>query len=359
MKYKIIASCLVIIVSAFSFANGYAQTADHTAGHVTPATIAGLTTNFQTTTVGSTDWKNSMTVPAGTATSWLISYKNDGSVLAPKIILHASLPLNHTLVSGSVMWFDPNFPTGYQLTDAGLFNEGVDIGAVASGSNGYIRFRTTFSSTTPCGIASSAMATIEANNTTAQHTASVSTPACITTTTSVTNTPTTSSSTTTSAVTGTAPQTTHDPSHATASTTTTSSTSSADSSTIVSSVIATTSSVGQTSSTVQTHTAEHNVVQPTPTQTTATVSSLTATPATTSHTQHDATQAVAGASTVKQATAVQPKTVATTTSHEGHDLPKAGGSPFWLMSIALAVGYLFRIIRLRNKIKVAEPIPYV
>lgn len=349
-------------MSAFSFANGYAQTAEHTTGHVSATVITGLTTNFQTTTVGSTDWKKTMTVPAGMATSWLISYKNDGSVLIPKVILNASMPLNHTLVPGSVMWFDPNFPTGYQLTDAGLFDEGVDIGAVAPNGNGYIRFRTTLVSTTPCGITSSATASIDANSETAQHTASVSTPACIPTTTGVTTPPVVTPSTSTSATPVTTSQTTHDPSHTTTSattTTTTSATASTGSPTNVSSVITSTSSAGQASTTTQTHIEEHGIVQATSTPTTSTLSSPTTPPATTSHTQHSTTQAVAGTATVKQTTDAQSKNTIATASHEGHDLPKAGGNPFWLMSIALSVGYVIRLLFLRNKLKVVDLTPYV
>lgn len=351
MKYKIIASCLVVLVSAFSFAQGDAQVA-HT-GH-SQQTMPGLTTNLQTTTVGSTNWTSEMTVPAGTATSWLLSYKNDTALQIPKVMLRASMPMNHTLVPGSVMLFDSNFPAGFVLPDSGLFNEGIDVGAVNAGINGFIRYRTVLKANTPCGITSTASAYIEANNTSAMHEAWVSTPACaveVSGSTSTANPPITN-----------AAQTDHGTTHT------------------VTSATAVTSTQAQVVPAVEVHTNDHTSSQATPTQTStqtptqktpvtqevttvahathttsATTAPAAATPppvtqTPTSHATHTTSPAVAGATTSNT-----NHTTATST-HDSHSttLPEAGGNPFWLILWTLASGYIAHLLYTQKKLYAAQ-----
>ncbi len=331
MKYKIIAAIMVIIVSAFSFSYGEAQTADHTVGHAVTGQHT-LVTNLQTTTVGSTAWAQELTVAPGIATAWLLSYKNEGSTLVPKVVLHAAVPQNHTVVPGSVTWFDPNFPAGHTLTDTGLFNEGVDIGGVAPGGNGFVRFRTILSQTTPCSISSSASAYFEFGASTNKHEAKVSTPACIVATTSAHDS-------TVPAATPTQPVSTTAESH-------TSHSSVADTN-VPSQPAVPVAPVIQAVQDTLAHSTTHNQ----PSQTTVAPAPPTPVPAptpqstATTHTSH----AVAAATTPAATSASTAPTPSP--SHSTHTIPETGGNPFWIMLGTVAAGYLVALMR--NAIKLS------
>lgn len=367
MKRRIVAAVLVVIVSAFSFARGEAvdTVVDHTAH-----TATTLTTNFQTTTVGSTAWASTLTAPAGTTVSWLLSYKNETQVAVNKLIVYASIPANQTLVAGSVTWFDGSYPNGYVLSDTGLFNEGVQVGAIAPGVNGFIRYRTQSDATTPCGITSSAKAYFEVDGTNVPYSAAFSTPACVETstppvpTTAVASTP---------AVTTVTDHTTHTPA-----TTVVSEPSVATTSPDTETTSTTTPTITPPSTTSADHTS--HVVTDTNADTTTTQTSTTTTAAstatTTNHTTHVGTAAPATSTTsnstestshTEHVLAAETDKSTTATSHESHEetatntkttqsdehashtIPATGGNPFWLMTATLAVGYIGSLLYLNRR----------
>lgn len=61
------------------------------------------------------------------------------------IILKTDLPNRLGLVPGSVQLFNTNYPGGHVMSDSGLFERSVDVGRLAVGGNGYLRFRTELS----------------------------------------------------------------------------------------------------------------------------------------------------------------------------------------------------------------------
>ncbi len=409
MKRRIYAALLVVLVSAFSFASGTAQTAP-------TGTSSALMTDYQVTTVGSTNWASSLTAPAGTTVSWLLSYHNMGTTNVGKLIISSSLVSNQTLVPGSVMWFDGNFPNGYKLSDTGLFDAGVDVGGVAAGTNGFIRYRTQSVETTPCGITSESAGYFDADGAKSSYKAIYATPACIETATAPV-TPTTSPTTTITDVTE-PTATTHD--HTVATTTTPTVTTSAIPQTSATPLVATggtvttattpvvatttssttgtvheahalttvssttteaaspatpaatsTPSSQATIATVDTSHADHSttttqsatsvvVAQATPTVTTTTADTSTHASHTVAATPTPATSTtqVAGASTETTAhtdhTTTTPAPGAATnqsTEHSGHTIPAAGGNPIWLMSGALALGYIGKLLLLKRKMR--------
>ena len=413
MKYKIVASCLVILVSAFSFSYGAAQTVDHTSDHAhATSDETNLKTNLQVTTVGSTNWVQMLVEPAGTTTAWLLSYQNDGPENVPKLIMNASMPLGHTLIPGSVMWFDANFPTGYKLSDSGLFGEGVDVGGVVVGGNGFIRFRTSSAVDAACGTKTTAGAFFSYNGRSNQHEASVATPECsvlmdeeVSGPVQPAQTPTTEPDTThqhtdnsqthqtsENEVSSAAPQSEEpDSEHATHDTINTSTvhsvtqadvqavtTSSAPTDVKTTSTPATQS--GHTThevSTVQSATvAPQQMQQPTaqaPDHNTqvsghSTVNPAASSPSTpaaaqsetaVSHTAHSsvsqqpvvaaAVTTVATSHTSHTAPAEQSQqSTQTSASHDVHTLTKAGGNPIWVILGTLATGYLISLLRMRR-----------
>lgn len=418
MKRRICAALLVVLVSVFSFASGTAQTA-------TSGTSSALMTDYQVTTVGSTNWASSLTAPAGTTVSWLLTYHNMGTTNVGKLIISSSLVANQTLVPGSVMWFDGNFPNGYKLSDTGLFDAGVDVGGVAAGTNGFIRYRTQSVETTPCGITSESAGYFDADGVKSSYKATYATPACIetasaavaptttalTTTNSTdvtTSTTTTHDHTTTTAAvpivaTSAIPQTSATPPVATGDTVTTAVTPVA--ATTTSSTMGTVHEAHDLSTVSSTSTGAASTVTPaatstTPTQTavatvetshtdhTTTTQSASATPVvaqanptvatavadTSTHASHSvaatptvATSAaqVAGASTetaahTDHATTTPAPTAVTNQSaeHSGHTIPATGGNPLWLMSGALAFGYIGKLLLLKRKMRAQSELVY-
>jgi hypothetical protein len=241
------------------------------------------------------------------------------------------VPQNHTIVPGSVTWFDPNFPAGYTLTDTGLFNEGVDIGGVAPGGNGFVRFRTILSQATPCSISSSASAYFEFGASSNKHEAKVSTPACIVATTSAHDS-------TVPAATPTQPVSTIAESH-------TSHRSVVDTNAPSKPAV----SAAPVIQTVQ-DTLAHSTAHSQPSQTTVAPAPTTPAPAptpqstATTHTNH----AVAGVATP----AVTPASTAPATnpSHSTHTIPETGGNPFWILLGTVAAGYLVALMRNAKKL---------
>ncbi len=408
MKRKICSALLVVLVSAFSFASGSAQTIS--------SGTSTMMTSYQVTTVGSTNWATTLTAPAGTTVSWLLSYHNMGTANVGKLIISSSLVSNQTLVPGSVMWFDGNFPNGYKLSDTGLFDAGVDVGGVAAGTNGFIRYRTQSVEATPCGIKSESAGYFDADGVKSTYKATFSTPACIepiasstvqvppTTVTTATATPVATADTTTHDHTTTTDQQTTTTSSSASSVTSTSgsvtatatpvtttatsspttatvheghTTSTPASTDIVSSAVVTSTNVvpatdstslAQTTNESESTVHDHSVTSPQVTTTAPVVAqatqvaTLTATEAST-HTNHDvstqtaaATQ-VAGASNEPAAhsdhTTTTSPTVTTSesTEHAGHTIPATGGNPLWLMSGALALGYIGKLLFLKRRMR--------
>jgi hypothetical protein len=367
MKRRIVAAVLVVIVSAFSFARGEAvdTVADH-AAH----TATTLTTNFQTTTVGSTAWASTLTAPAGTTVSWLLSYKNETQVAVNKLIAYASIPANQTLVAGSVTWFDGSYPNGYVLSDTGLFNEGVQVGAIAPGVNGFIRYRTQSDATTPCGISSRANAYFEIDGVNVPYSATFSTPACATTTSPTT---TTTPSSTTPATTP--DHTTHTP---TPSPTTSDPVVTTTNPVVVTQptppsteppISSTTVPVDHTSHTVtdadaNTTTQSSEPVEPDVTEHTSAdhTTSASSTPSTVSSSSavseqvaHEAHVLASETTTTDSTTHESHATTTTATTehqsseHATHTIPATGGNPFWIMTGALAVGYIGSLLFLNRR----------
>jgi hypothetical protein len=416
MKRRICAALLVVLVSAFSFASGTAQTAS-------TGTSSALMTNYQVTTVGSTNWASSLTAPAGTTTSWLLSYHNMGTTNVGKLIISSSLVANQTLVPGSVMWFDGNFPNGYKLSDTGLFDAGVDVGGVAVGTNGFIRYRTQSVETTPCGITSESAGYFDADGVKSSYKATYATPACIETATApvapATATPTATSTdvtaptttshdhtvataTTPTVATSINPQTSATPPLATggivtaAATPVDATTAPSTTGTVHEAHALTTVSLTTTEATspatpaatstpspleaipsVDTSHADHST---TTTQSTTAIPAVvaqgtptvaTTTADTSAHASHtvaatptaaNSTAQVAGTSTETTAhadhTTTTPAPTAATnqsTEHSGHTIPAAGGNPLWLMSGALALGYIGKLLLLKRKMR-AQPV---
>ena len=367
MKRRIIAACLVVIVSAFSFARGEAvdTTVDH-ASHVT----SSLTTNFQTTTVGSTAWASTLTAPAGTTVSWLLSYKNETQVAVNKLIVYASIPANQTLVTGSVSWFDGSYPNGYVLSDTGLFNEGVQVGAIAPGVNGFIRYRTQSDATTPCGISSRANAYFEIDGVNVPYSATFSTPACApttppTTTTTpsttspattpdhTTHTPTPSPTTSDPVVTTTNPVVATQPTPSSSETPTSSTTVPVDhtshTGTDVNANITT-----QSSEPTEPDVTEHTSVDHT-TSASSAPSTVSSSSAVSEQVAHEAHVLASETTTTDSTTHESHTTTATATTehqsseHATHTIPATGGNPFWIMTGTLAVGYIGSLLFLNRR----------
>lgn len=97
----------------------------------------------QVTTPGSTNWQSSMNANPGDTVSWLLNYKNTSNVQVNNIVIKDQMPAHMSLVPGSVMRFDSNNPNGQQLSDTGLFADGVNVGSLGVNGGGFIRFRTT------------------------------------------------------------------------------------------------------------------------------------------------------------------------------------------------------------------------
>jgi hypothetical protein len=173
---RLIVASLTIV--AISLLPAYAQ--DNHNHPTPPANNAAkqLQTRYEVTTTGATTWRQSIQAKPGDALSWRFYYKHTGTANIDKLVIKTPMPAHQELVKGSVTWFDGNHPNGFVFSDTGLFNQGLNLGKVAPGGDGYVRFRTTVSAHAACGTSAKIAGNLTYDGTAKQHTLTFTTSAC-------------------------------------------------------------------------------------------------------------------------------------------------------------------------------------
>jgi uncharacterized repeat protein (TIGR01451 family) len=83
---------------------------------------------------GTTDWKESVTAPAGSTVDYQLVYKNTGTTKQNDVVLKDSLPTGTTYVAGSTYLTNKTYPTPHQLSDNLTTSTGINIGNYSPGS---------------------------------------------------------------------------------------------------------------------------------------------------------------------------------------------------------------------------------
>lgn len=73
------------------------------------------------------DWQKSITAKPGDKLEWSISFRNIGSTQLKDVVILDEVPAGLTVVPGSIMMYDANFPNGYKVPDGALQANGRQI----------------------------------------------------------------------------------------------------------------------------------------------------------------------------------------------------------------------------------------
>jgi uncharacterized repeat protein (TIGR01451 family) len=110
-----------------------------------------VTITKQVKVEGAETWQTNINVQPNTRLAYLITVTNMGNERLTNVVVRDSLPPSLDFVEGSARLYNSNYPNGYPLSD-NLVNGGVNIGNLAPGVNGHIRFSAVVPETkTPCG----------------------------------------------------------------------------------------------------------------------------------------------------------------------------------------------------------------
>ena len=98
---------------------------------------------------GTTEWKESVDINKNDKAAWLITFKNTGATQLKNVKIVDEVPAGLTVVPGSVMLINGNYPNGYTYPDTAIQANGrqvnVDIGNYNPDAAGvaYLVFKTT------------------------------------------------------------------------------------------------------------------------------------------------------------------------------------------------------------------------
>lgn len=95
------------------------------------------------------DWAEQVSAEPGDTVKWLLTIRNSGTTNLTNLKVRDVLPPYVTVVPGSVIYKDSNFPDGHQLSDNALFSGGVELGTYGPGAVGYITFETVIGEIAP------------------------------------------------------------------------------------------------------------------------------------------------------------------------------------------------------------------
>ena len=94
----------------------------------------------------SNDWKENIKVKPGQTVEWKLEFFNIGKTVLNDVVILDQIPVNLTVVPGSVKLIDGNFPNGYVFGSDAVQNNGrqvnIKIGSVNPGINSIIAFKT-------------------------------------------------------------------------------------------------------------------------------------------------------------------------------------------------------------------------
>lgn len=92
------------------------------------------------------DWKESVKAEAGKKVEWRIEFKNLGSTELKQVKVVDQVPAGLTVVPGSVMLYNGNYPNGYTFPNSAIQSNGrqvtVNIGNYNPGNNAFVYFLT-------------------------------------------------------------------------------------------------------------------------------------------------------------------------------------------------------------------------
>ena len=147
---------------------------DH--GTTTPTSSSKqLQTAFEVTATGTSNWQKSIASKDGDEVTWRFSYKNTGTAAISSVVVKANIPNVYAVVPGGVQWFDANHASGYSFSDTAVFSQGVSLGNLPVGANGYLRIRTKVSTgSSACTTSGTASGTVTYDNQVSNHTVTVS-----------------------------------------------------------------------------------------------------------------------------------------------------------------------------------------
>lgn len=90
----------------------------------------------------SSDWKDEVTAKPGQTVEYKIEFLNKGKTTLENVAVRDTLPKHVSLVSGSTMIYNGNFPNGVNAgSDSVTSAGGIDVGSYSTGSNGIVFFK--------------------------------------------------------------------------------------------------------------------------------------------------------------------------------------------------------------------------